>query len=45
MPEAARFAILVAAGAAVYAAILCLAFRGRALELVRLVRRSPSDAV
>src|SRR5207302_11441088 len=45
LPEAARFAVLVAAGAVVYIAILCAAFRERALELLRLVQRSPSDAV
>jgi teichuronic acid exporter len=39
IPELARFAILVAAGAAVYVAILCAVFRERALELLRLIQR------
>jgi hypothetical protein len=42
IPELGRFTILVAAGAAVYVAILCIAFRERALELVRLVQRPRS---
>jgi O-antigen/teichoic acid export membrane protein len=44
LPEVGRFAILVAAGAAVYGAILCTVFRERALELLRLVQRPRPDA-
>jgi O-antigen/teichoic acid export membrane protein len=39
IPELVRFTILVAAGAAVYIAILCAVFRERALELLRLIQR------
>lgn len=41
MPEIVRFALLVAAGATVYIAILFTAFRERGLELLRIVQRSP----
>jgi teichuronic acid exporter len=44
MPEIARFAVLVVAGAAVYVAILGTVFRERALELLRIIQRSPSGA-
>jgi teichuronic acid exporter len=45
MPEVGRFAILVAAGAAIYGAILCTVFRERALELLRLFQRPRAGAV
>jgi teichuronic acid exporter len=44
IPDAGRFVILVAAGAAVYCAILGTVFRGRALELLALVPRPRPDA-
>jgi teichuronic acid exporter len=44
LSEVGRFAILVAAGAAVHGAILCTVFRERALELLRLVQRPRPDA-
>jgi hypothetical protein len=45
MPELARFAVLVAGGAAVYVGILWLAFRKLALELLHLMRPSPARSV
>ena len=44
IPDIARFTILVAAGAAIYGAILCTVFRERALELLRLVQRPRAGA-
>jgi hypothetical protein len=45
MPELARFAVLVAGGAAVYVGILWLAFRKLILELLHLMRPSPASSV
>jgi hypothetical protein len=45
IPELARFAILVAGGAAVYVGILWMAFRNLVLELLRLMRPAPVTSV
>jgi hypothetical protein len=44
LPEPARFVVLVAVGAAVYVAILWIAFRELVLELLRLVQRPRSGS-
>ncbi len=44
MPEAAVFAVLVAAGAATYSGVMLVLFRSLAVEMIRVFHRAPSPA-